>query len=132
MTRRAEGFGMPAVKGDGTDFFEVYDMTREAVERARNGGGPTSLEFECLRFFGHFEGDAQKYRIKGEVEQARENMDCLKNFRQRVTEAKLLEAADMDKIDDEVLKLIDEAVEEAIEAPFPEEADVTKNVYINY
>jgi pyruvate dehydrogenase E1 component alpha subunit len=132
MVRRAQGFGMEAYKADGTDFFAVYEMTREAVERARNGGGPTALEFECLRFFGHFEGDPQKYRIKGEVEMARETMDCLKNFRQRVTEAKLLEGSDLDAIDAEVKQLIDEAVTEAIAAPFPPDTDVTKNVYISY
>jgi len=132
MTRRAEGFGMPAISGDGTDFFEVYEMTREAVERARNGGGPTSLEFNCLRFFGHFEGDPQKYRAKDEIPNARENMDCLKIFRAKVTEAALLDAADLDKIDEEVLKLMDEAVEEAIAAPFPEASALTEDVYISY
>lgn len=132
MTRRAEGFGMPAVSGDGTDFFEIYEMTREAVERARNGGGPTSLEFKCLRFFGHFEGDPQRYRAKGEVEDARENLDCLKNFRNRVTEAALLEASDLDAIDAEVATLIDEAVEEAMAAPLPDPSAVTEDVYIAY
>ena len=112
------------VSGDGTDFFEIYEMTREAVERARNGGGPTSLEFKCLRFFGHFEGDPQRYRAKGEVEDARENLDCLKNFRNRVTEAALLEASDLDAID--------EAVEEAMAAPLPDPSAVTEDVYIAY
>ena len=132
MTRRAEGFGMPAVSGDGTDFFEVYEMTREATERARNGGGPTALEFNCLRYFGHFEGDPQKYRIKGEVEMARADMDCLKNFRAKVDEAALLDSADLDAIDAEVATLIDEAVEEAIAAPFPDPSAVTTDVYISY
>ena len=132
MTRRAEGFGMPATSGDGTDFFEVYEKTREAVERARKGGGPSALEFSCLRFFGHFEGDPQRYRADGEVADARENLDCLKNFRAKVTEAALLEEADMDAIDAKVATLIDEAVEEAIAAPFPEPEAVTQDVYIDY
>jgi TPP-dependent pyruvate/acetoin dehydrogenase alpha subunit len=132
MTRRAEGFGMPAVSGDGTDFFEVYEKTREAVERARTGGGPSALEFSCLRFFGHFEGDPQRYRAAGEVDDARENMDCLKNFRAKVTEAALLEVADMDAIDAKVAILIDEAVEEAIAAPFPDPSAVLEDVYISY
>jgi TPP-dependent pyruvate/acetoin dehydrogenase alpha subunit len=132
MTRRAEGFGMPATSGDGTDFFEVYEKTREAVERARSGGGPSALEFNCLRFFGHFEGDPQRYRAAGEVDDARENMDCLKNFRAKVTEAALLEVADMDAIDAKVAILIDEAVEEAIAAPFPDPSAVLEDVYISY
>lgn len=44
ITQRAAGFGMPAVKVDGTDFFAVYEAVSEAVERARNGGGPTAIE----------------------------------------------------------------------------------------
>lgn len=132
MTRRAEGFGMPAVSGDGTDFFEVYEMTREAVERARTGGGPTSLEFKCLRYFGHFEGDPQKYRAKGEVEMARKDMDSLQIFRTKVKEAALLEEADLDAIDAEIATLIDESVEEAIAAPFPDVSAVTEDVYIAY
>jgi len=132
MTRRAEGFGMAVNQGDGTDFFDVYEKTREAVERARTGGGPTALEFSCLRFFGHFEGDAQRYRAKGETEDARENLDCLKNFRAKVTEAALLDAADMDAIDAKVAILIDEAVEEAIAAPFPDPSAVLEDVYIDY
>ena len=107
-------------------------MTREAVERAREGGGPTTLEFRCLRFFGHFEGDPQLYRKKGEVEDARKNLDAIGNFRKKVTEAKLLEKKDLDKIDKEVGKLIDEAVEEAIEAAPPAESSVTTDVYISY
>ena len=132
MTRRAEGFGMPAISGDGTDFFEVYEMTREATERARNGGGPTALEFHCLRYFGHFEGDPQKYRVKGEVEMARADMDCLKNFRAKVNEAALLDEADLDAIDAEVATLIDEAVDEATAAPFPDPSAVHEDVYIAY
>lgn len=132
MTRRSEGFGMPAVSGDGTDFFEVYEMTREAVERARTGGGPTSLEFKCLRYFGHFEGDPQKYRAKGEVEMARADMDSLQIFRTKVSEAALLEESDLDAIDAEIATLIDEAVEEAIAAPFPDPSAVTEDVYIAY
>ncbi|MDA0339305.1 MAG: thiamine pyrophosphate-dependent dehydrogenase E1 component subunit alpha [Proteobacteria bacterium] len=132
MVRRAEGFGMPAFRADGTDFFAVHEMFGEAAERARNGEGPTALEFNCLRYFGHFEGDPQRYRAKGEVQMARDKMDCLKIFRAKVTEAALLDAADLDAIDAEVLALIDEAVEEAIAAPFPDPSGVPKDVYIAY
>ena len=58
---RAAGFGMPGVEVDGHDFFAVYEAAGEAVERARNGGGPTLLECKLNRYYGHFEGDAQTY-----------------------------------------------------------------------
>ncbi|RMF12125.1 MAG: thiamine pyrophosphate-dependent dehydrogenase E1 component subunit alpha [Alphaproteobacteria bacterium] len=129
---RAAGFGMPAACGDGSDFFEVHAMTREAVERARDGGGPTTLEFKTTRFFGHFEGDPQRYRAKDEVKKHRETMDALKIFRDKVTKAKLLTKKAMDEIDAEVLKLIDEAVEEARAAPPPTPDDLLTDVYISY
>jgi TPP-dependent pyruvate/acetoin dehydrogenase alpha subunit len=132
MTRRAEGFGMPAACGDGTDFFEVYEMTQAAVERARGGGGPTSLEFKCLRFFGHYEGDPQKYRAKGEVEDARKNLDAIANFRREVEKGGLVEMSELDAVDERVSQLIDESVEEAIAAPAPSPDAVTEDVYISY
>jgi pyruvate dehydrogenase E1 component alpha subunit len=74
---RATGFGMPGVTVDGTDFFAVYEAAGEVIKRARDGGGPSLLECKMIRFFGHFEGDAQTYRGKGEVEDIRANKDCI-------------------------------------------------------
>jgi pyruvate dehydrogenase E1 component alpha subunit len=75
---RAAGFGVPGVIVDGTDFFAVYEAAGEVIRRAREGGGPSLLECKMVRFFGHFEGDAQTYRGEGENEYNRENNDCLK------------------------------------------------------
>ena len=65
---RALGFGMPGVTVDGTDFFAVYEAAGEIISRARHGGGPSLLECNMIRFYGHFEGDAQTYRGSDEVE----------------------------------------------------------------
>ena len=75
---RAAGFGMPGVIVDGFDFFAVYEAAGEAIKRARQGGGPSLLEVKLTRYYGHFEGDQQKYRAPDEVANARENLDCLK------------------------------------------------------
>ena len=64
---RAGGFGMPAVKVNGDDFFAVHEAAWEAVERARAGGGPSAIEVDTCRFYGHHSGDAQLYRGKDEV-----------------------------------------------------------------
>ena len=84
---RAAGFGLPGVTVDGTDFFAVYEAAGEIIKRAREGGGPALLECKMIRFFGHFEGDQQTYRGKGEVEDIRANRDCIKMFPSRVIEA---------------------------------------------
>src|SRR5712692_4781822 len=59
---RAAGFGLPSVKVSGDDFFEVHEAAREAIERARAGGGPSAIEVDTCRFYGHHSGDAQLYR----------------------------------------------------------------------
>ncbi len=129
---RAAGFGIPGVIVDGTDFFAVYEAAGEIIRRAREGGGPSLLECKMIRFFGHFEGDAQTYRADGENEHNRANNDCLKIFRARVTEAGVIDAAELDSIDADVLQAIEKAVEQAIAAPLPEAADLTTDVYVNY
>jgi len=129
---RAAGFGVPGVTVDGTDFFAVHEAAGEVIRRAREGGGPSLLECKMIRFFGHFEGDAQTYRAEGETEDNRSNRDCLKQFRARVTEAGVIDAGALDAIDGEVMAAIDNAVEQAIAAPLPGAADLTTDVYVSY
>ncbi|MBE9558285.1 MAG: thiamine pyrophosphate-dependent dehydrogenase E1 component subunit alpha [Proteobacteria bacterium] len=129
---RAKGFGMPGVEVDGLDFFAVNAAAREAVDRARAGDGPSLIHVKLNRYFGHFEGDAQSYRADGETDRLRKEFDALSFFRQKVTEAGLLEASELDDIDSEVGILIDEAVSEAESAPRGTDADLLTDVYLNY
>jgi acetoin:2,6-dichlorophenolindophenol oxidoreductase subunit alpha len=129
---RARGFGLPAVKVDGDDFFAVHEAAREAVERARAGGGPSVIEVDTCRFYGHHSGDAQLYRGKDEVKRLREERDCIANFRRRVAEAALLESDVLDAVDQEVVALIDRAVATAREAPVPPDTALLTDVYVSY
>jgi pyruvate dehydrogenase E1 component alpha subunit len=129
---RAAGFGMPGVIVDGFDFFAVYEAAGEAIVRAREGRGPSLLEVKFMRYFGHFEGDAQTYRAKDEVKQLRETRDCLKRFAERVTSSGQVEAADLAAIDEHVATAIDRAVERAQTDPKPTQADLLTNVYAAY
>jgi TPP-dependent pyruvate/acetoin dehydrogenase alpha subunit len=129
---RATGFGMPGVTVDGTDFFAVYEAAGEIIKRARDGGGPSLLECKMIRFFGHFEGDAQTYRGKGEVEDIRANKDCIKLFQARIREAGVISQAEFDQIDRQVLDLIEQSVVEAKAAPLPAPAELRTDVYVSY
>lgn len=129
---RCAGFGMPAERVDGDDFFAVHAAMQKALDHARAGNGPYALECTTTRFFGHFEGDPQRYRAKDEVERHREDRDCLKNFRQRVTDEGWLDEAELDAVDAEVLALIDDAVAQAQAAPPPSVDELTTDVYIAY
>lgn len=132
ISDRAAGFGMPGVTIDGHDFFAVYETAKEAVERARNGAGPTLIECKLNRYYGHFEGDAQTYRAKDEVKMLRENKDCLKIFRNTVKKNALLQESELDKVDQDVMKLMDDAVSRAKADPEPTESDLTTDVYVSY
>lgn len=130
ITQRAAGFGMPAVKVDGTDFFAVYEAVSEAVERARNGGGPTAIEAIAHRWYGHFEGDPMLYRADGEVERLRQESDPLKIFSQHV--AGQISPEELQAIDDEVTALVDDAVAKARAAEFPAVENLLTDVYVSY
>jgi acetoin:2,6-dichlorophenolindophenol oxidoreductase subunit alpha len=132
IANRAAGFGLPAAKVSGDDFFAVHEAAHEAIDRARQGGGPSVIEVDTCRFFGHHSGDAQLYRGKDEVKRLREERDCLRNFRRRVTEAALLEARELDVVDAEVAAVIDQAVSTASAALPPDQATLLTDVYVSY
>jgi pyruvate dehydrogenase E1 component alpha subunit len=133
LTTRNAGFGMPAVEVDGLDFFAVYEACKIAIERARNGEGPTAIEAETVRFDGHFIGDPQLYRGKDEIKLARKNRDCLIKFRERVIAEKWLKKGQMDAIDKVVMVVIENAVKDALAAPHPDPAtDLYSDVYCSY
>lgn len=132
IASRAEAFGMRVWRANGCDFFESYETMRELLDYVRAGNGPAAIEFDTERFFGHFEGDPQRYRGPGELDRIRSERDCLRIFRGKVIPAGLIDGATLDQVDAEVLRLIDEAVAEARAAPPPLPEDVLTNVYAEY
>jgi pyruvate dehydrogenase E1 component alpha subunit len=126
---RAKGFGMPALKVDGTDVFEVYDTCKKAVKHCRAGKGPIAIEASITRFRGHFEGDAQAYRGKDEVQRLMKDMDCLKIASDKAIKKKLVTRAQLNKIDREVAALIDDSVAAALAAPGPAVSELLTDVY---
>ena len=117
---------------DGHDFFAVYEVAGEAIKRAREGGGPSLIECKLNRFYGHFEGDAQKYRLKDEVKNLKQNNDCLKKFADKVLDQGLLNKKHLAEIDELVAEEIDFAVNHAKSSEKPNSADLLTDVYVNY
>ncbi len=129
---RAEGFGLPTYKVDGTDFFDVYETAGKAIKEAREGKGPSVIEAEAVRFGGHFIGDPQNYRAEGELDKLREEKDCLKIFRARVVADFDIKNEELDGIDKEVETLIDQTAKSGISAPMPDTKELNSDVYLNY
>jgi TPP-dependent pyruvate/acetoin dehydrogenase alpha subunit len=132
LAGRARGCGMFAECVDGADYHAVYDAMGRAVDRARNGEGPSTIEAKITRYYGHFEGDPQNYRAKDEVANLRVTMDCLQRFRARNAADHRVPTADLDAVDRESIALIDAAVRDAKAAAPPVEADLYSDVYIQY
>ena len=128
IASRAEAFGMKAWRADGCDFFSTFETMRDLLDYVRAGNGPAAIELDTERFYGHFEGDPQRYRGKGELDRLRETRDCLKAFRARGA----VDATELDAIDAEVATLIDEATAEAKSAPPPAPESVLEDVYVSY
>ncbi|MEI2778133.1 MAG: thiamine pyrophosphate-dependent dehydrogenase E1 component subunit alpha [Tetrasphaera sp.] len=130
IASRAGSFGMPSATVDGTDFFDMYSASKEAVTRAREGGGPSVIEATAVRFYGHFEGDPGLYRTPDQLAELKETKDPLVHFRARTRDR--ISAEDLDAIDAENVALVDAAVAEAQEAALPDLSDVDADVYVSY
>ena len=118
IAARAAAYGMPSARVDGNDVWAVQDAAEVAVRRARDGGGPTLIECQTYRHYGHSKSDPGAYRTKEEVEHwlARDPLD--------IARARLLERGaapeDVDAADREARGRIDRAVEAALAAPYPD------------
>ncbi|HBB16168.1 MAG TPA: pyruvate dehydrogenase (acetyl-transferring) E1 component subunit alpha [Syntrophus sp. (in: bacteria)] len=128
ISKRAESYGMPGVTVDGDDVLEVRKEAAIAVERARNGEGPTLLECMTHRWFGHYVGDAQKYRSPAEVQEAR-TFDPIVKFRKFLSGANLIGAGYMDTLEERVRLEIDEAVAFAEASPVAGAEELFTDVY---
>jgi len=129
---RAAAYNMPGVTIDGNDIFAVYEAAHEATARARAGKGPTLLECKTYRFNGHFEGDAQTYKIATENEKYQKERDPLKLFRDNVLPRRLMSEAELKAIDDRVAAQIDGAVKFAEDSEFPDVRETYTDVYVSY
>jgi pyruvate dehydrogenase E1 component alpha subunit len=128
---RATAYDMPGFSVDGTDVFAVAEASAEAIARARRGEGPTLVECKAFRYYGHFEGDNLSYFTEEERARNRER-DPIGKFRERVLERGLLSEEDLAEIDAWAKESVDDAVEFAEEAPYPDPEDCFTDVYVSY
>ena len=129
---RAQGYDMPGIHIDGMDVFAVYDATAQAVARARAGEGPSLIECQTYRYYGHTVFDNPlTYRSKEEEDHWRAR-DPLKLFREAVLPLGDITAEELDQIDMEAETLMDEAVKFADESPLPDPVELYDDVYVEY
>lgn len=115
IAERAKGYGIPGVTVDGMDVLSVYEATKEAVERARKGEGPTLIEARTYRFRGHSKSDKGVYRTKEEVRMWMERCP-IKRFQEHLLGEGVPEETLKD-LEKKAEELIEEAVRFAEESP---------------
>ncbi|HVM36742.1 MAG TPA: thiamine pyrophosphate-dependent dehydrogenase E1 component subunit alpha [Actinomycetota bacterium] len=127
--QRAAGYGMPGFEGDGNDVLESYRLTKEAVDRARAGEGPTLIELRTYRFYSHTSDDDDRtYRTKEEVEEAKRR-DPIPAFENYLMSVGVLDTDQVAELREETKTTVSEGAAEAEAADFPDPATATKNVY---
>ncbi|MEN8211225.1 MAG: thiamine pyrophosphate-dependent dehydrogenase E1 component subunit alpha [Thermodesulfobacteriota bacterium] len=131
LSKRAAGYNMPGIEVDGNDLLAVKKAALKAVERARNGEGPTFIENNTYRIKGHFEGDPQRYRTKEDVEKWEGKNDPLDRFSQHMLKNSIAKENDLKKIREDVAAEIKEAVIFAEKSPFPEAKEAMEDIYVN-
>jgi pyruvate dehydrogenase E1 component alpha subunit len=125
LSKRAVSYGMRSITVDGQDVEEVHRAAGRALAHARGGKGPVFLLAETFRLVGHYVGDPQVYRPKGEVEELRKTQDPLDRVRPRLG----LDDAELQAIDEEVQRIVDGAVEFARNATDHKPEDALDDVY---
>lgn len=127
--RKALAYDMPSERVDGMDVLAVREATIRAVDRARQGWGPTLLEAVTYRFRGHSMADPVLYRTKAEVE-AWLKRDPIVLFRERLEKEGVLGPGEFEAMEREVMAEVEEAVRFAEESPPPPLEELYTDVYV--
>jgi TPP-dependent pyruvate/acetoin dehydrogenase alpha subunit len=128
LVEKAAGYGLPGAQADGNDVLAVYQTTREAVQRAREGAGPTLVELLTYRRKGHAEHDNQSYVPLEEIE-LWVRRDPVDNYHRRLLEERWATAAELDALDARVSAEVEAAAAQAESEPFPAPESALDGVY---
>jgi TPP-dependent pyruvate/acetoin dehydrogenase alpha subunit len=125
---RAQGYGFPGVTVDGNDVLAVYEVTQEAIARARKGEGPTLIECKTYRWMGHSINDPALYRSAEEVESWKQKCP-IKRFDGYLRKKGLLDDSKVKEVYRGVNDEIEEAIRYGEASPLPLPEDTLLGVY---
>ena len=128
IAQRSEAYGIPGKVVDGNDLFDVMNGVGEAVDRARNGEGPSIVEAKTYRWKGHSKSDAKKYRTREEEQEWRAK-DPIARLRDVLLQEELLTEEEAAAIKAEAKKEIEDSVEFAKNSPMPTLDDLMEDIY---
>jgi 2-oxoisovalerate dehydrogenase E1 component len=125
---RACAYGIPGEIVDGMDVLAVREAAKRAVARARSGAGPSLVECQAYRWYGHSRSDPRKYRTR-EEEATWKARDPIPNFAAALVEAGVVTEEEVDAIEEQVERAINEATQFALSSPMPLVDELEKYVY---
>ena len=128
VSKRAIGYNMPGVTVDGNDPFAMYAVAHAAIQRARDGEGPTLIEAMTFRFFGHVFGDDDFYMTKEEKAEAMAK-DPVPAFRARLIADGTATEEQIAGIETDITAQIEDAIQYALGSDFPAPEELTRDVY---
>lgn len=126
--QRALGYNIPSYLVDGMDLIDVYRVAKQAIERARNGAGPSLIEAVCYRYRGHFEGDTEEYRTKEEIELWR-TLDPIVRLGNKLKKLGFADEGLLESIKEENKKIAEEAIKFAEESIYPDPKEAFIGVF---
>ena len=129
LQRKGEGFGVPGMECDGMDVVATHAVVGEALRIAREDRRPVLVEAITYRFRGHSMADPEEYRDKEQVQEWRKR-DPIETFAKRLEDEGILEEGERDRLDEEIVERVDEAVAFADDSPFPSPESLYDDVYV--
>src|SRR3954470_24301016 len=126
---KGEGFGVPGMECDGMDVLDTFHVTQEALRIAREERRPVLVEAITYRFRGHSMADPEEYRTKEQVQEWRQR-DPIVTFTERLEAEGVLQDGDAQRMDEEVVAVVERAVAFGDPAPHPEPDSLYDNVYV--
>ena len=132
VSNRAAGYDMPGVVVDGQAALDIFEVGKEAIRRARGGEGPTLIEAQTYRYQGHFGADDPLGYRTQEEEDYYEARDCIATLRAHILDSGDTSEADLDAIDGRALSSVEVATKFANDSPFPNDDELTTDVYVSY
>ncbi len=132
ISNRAAGYGMPGVTVDGQSVLDMFEVSGEAVRRARAGEGPTLIEAHTYRYQGHFGADNPLGYRTEEEEAYYLGRDCIERLKVHLLDGGYAAESDLVIINERAVEAVTAAVKFADESPFPDDEELTTDVYVSY
>jgi len=126
----ADAYDMPGDSIDGMSPEPVHEAVSRAVNRARQGDGPTLIEIKTYRYKGHSISDPQKYRTKEEVEEYKLK-DPIEQVLKTIRDKRFVSDDEINAINERVNTQVEESVKFAEESPWPDDSEVYKDIYVD-